>query len=123
MADQPYTFHTDVKYESSTAIDIPAEVAGRAGEWFNQTLTVVNDAALRLAVLNGTYHWHKHDDADELFLVLDGRLFIDIEGRGEVALARHEAYTVPRGVVHRTRATDKCVIVMVEPATMAPTGD
>ena len=117
-----YDIHEDDKYGQSTVIDIPAEVAAHE-PWFNQTLTSVNDSVVRLGIFRGEFHWHKHDGEDEFFLVLDGRLEIDIEGGATVALDHHQGYTVPRGVVHRTRARDRAVVVMVEKAGVVPTGD
>ncbi len=117
-------YHTqmDNKYGASTVIDIPAEVAAHE-PWFNQTLTQVNDSLVRLGILGGEYHWHKHDNEDECFIVLDGELLLDIEGKGTVTLGKHLGYTVPKGVVHRTRALSKTVVLMVEAATVTPTGD
>ncbi len=63
-------------------IDIPAEVAEHA-PWFNQTLTQVNGSVVRLGILQGEYHWHKHDHEDECFVVLEGELLLDVEGRGQ----------------------------------------
>ena len=83
---------------------------------FNQTLTSVNDAVIRLGVIHGDFHWHKRDVEDEFFLVLEGRLLIDIEGADTVTLDPHQGYAVPRGVVHRTRAPERTVILVVEPA-------
>jgi mannose-6-phosphate isomerase-like protein (cupin superfamily) len=83
----------------------------------------VNDAVVRLGVIEGDFHWHKHDDTDEFFLVLDGQLLIDIEDGATVTLDRHAAFTVPKGVVHRTRAPRRTSIVMVEAAGVVPTGD
>ena len=103
-------------------IDIPAEAAAHE-PWFNQTLTTVNDAVVRLGVIEGDFHWHKHDDQDEFFLVLEGRLVIDVEDQGTVTLEPHHGYTVPRGVVHRTRAPVRTSILMVEAAGVEPTGD
>ena len=117
-----YDIHLDVKFDPLTLIDVDAEAAA-VEPWFNQTLTQVNDSVVRLGVIEGDFHWHKHDLEDEFFLVLDGRLLIDIEGAGTVTLNRHQAYTVPRGVVHRTRAPIRTSILMVEPAGVAPTGD
>ena len=114
--------HLDDKFGQSTLIDVDAEAAAHE-PWFNQTLTSVNDAVVRLGVIEGDFHWHKHDVEDEFFLVLQGRLLIDIEGAGTVTLEPHQGYTVPRGVVHRTRAPERTVIVMVEPAGVQPTGD
>ena len=120
---QSYSMNMDDKYGQLNLIDIPAEVAANTKEWFNQTLTTVNDSVVRLGVLHGEFHWHKHDGDDEFFLVLDGTLFIDVEGRETVALGPQQGYTVPRGVVHRTRAPERAVIVMVERNGVVPTGD
>ncbi|HEV3002534.1 MAG TPA: cupin domain-containing protein [Solirubrobacteraceae bacterium] len=120
MAD--YDIHLDEKYGQLTLIDVASEAAAHE-PWFNQTLTSVNDAVVRLGVVEGEFHWHKHEDEDEFFLVLEGRLLIDVEGRGTVTLAPHQGYTVPRGVVHRTRAPERTAILMVEPAGVRPTGD
>jgi len=103
-------------------IDIPAEAAAHA-PWFNETLTSVNDAVVRLGVIDGDFHWHKHDDEDEFFLVLDGELLVDVEGSGTITLGRHQACSVPRGVVHRTRAPRRTTILMVEAAGVMPAGD
>jgi mannose-6-phosphate isomerase-like protein (cupin superfamily) len=103
-------------------IDVPAEAAAHE-PWFNETLVSVNDAVIRLGVVDGDFHWHKHDDQDEFFLVLDGELLIDIEGAETVTLTQHQACSVPKGVVHRTRATRRTTIVMVEAAGVMPAGD
>ena len=94
----------------------------RARAWFNQTPPPLYDAVVRLGVIEGEFHWHKHDVEDEFFLVLDGTLLIDVEGHGTVTLARHQGYTVPRGVVHRARAPGRTTILMVEPAGGAADG-
>jgi len=122
MADDRYDTRLDDKYGQLNPIDIPAEVAAHQ-PWFNQTLTRVNDCVVRLGIIEGEYHWHKHDHEDECFIVLDGELLIDIEGKGTVTLGRHVGYTIPRNVVHRTRAMTKTVILMIEGATVTPTGD
>jgi mannose-6-phosphate isomerase-like protein (cupin superfamily) len=104
-------------------IDLPAEAAAHE-PWFNETLTTVNDAVVRLGIIEGDFHWHKHDDQDEFFLVLDGELLIDLqEGDRTVTLGPQQAFTVPRGAVHRTRAPIRTTIVMVEAAGVVPTGD
>ena len=121
-ANQDYDIHLDDKYGSLSLIDIPHEIAEHE-PWFNQTLTTVNDAVVRLGIIEGDFHWHKHDDQDEFFLVLDGRLLIDLRDRDTIALDRHQGYTVPRGVEHRTRAPERTAILMVEAAGVTPTGD
>jgi len=91
-------------------------------QWYNQTLCKVNDSVVRLGVMQGEYHWHKHDNDDEFFFVLSGTFIIDLEGRS-VALSPQEGFVVPKGVIHRTRAPEKAVVLMVETATVVPTGD
>ena len=115
-----YDIHLDVKFEPLTHIDLDAEAAA-VEPWFNQTLTQVNDAVVRLGVIEGDFHWHKHDVEDEFFLVLEGELHIDVEGADTVVLGRHQGYTA-RGVEHRTRAPKRTVILMFEPAGVQPTG-
>jgi mannose-6-phosphate isomerase-like protein (cupin superfamily) len=117
-----YETRLDVKYAHGAVVDIPAEAAAHA-PWFNQTLTRVNDSVVRLGIVQGTYHWHRHAREDEFFLVLAGRLLIDLEDAGTVALDPHQGYTVAAGRLHRTRAEERTVIVMVEAATVTPTGD
>ncbi len=122
MASEPYDIHLDDKFGQLARIDLAAEAAAHE-PWFNQTLTKVNDAVVRLGVIEGEFHWHKHDDTDEFFMVLDGQLLIDLEDRDTVTLDQHQGYTVPRGVVHRTRAPRRSSILMVEAANVVPTGD
>ncbi len=111
-----------VRFDHLEVIDLPTEA--RAHEpWFNETLTAVNDAVVRLGVIEGDFHWHRHDDQDEFFLVLDGELLIDIEGADTITLGEHQACSVPRGVVHRTRAPGRTTILMVETAGVMPVGD
>jgi mannose-6-phosphate isomerase-like protein (cupin superfamily) len=122
MCTSDYDIRLDDKYGSLALIDIAAEIAAHE-PWFNQTLTTVNDTVVRLGVLEGDFHWHKHDDQDEFFVVLEGQLVIDIEDRETVVLHRQNGYTVPRGVMHRTSAPVRTAVLMVEAAGVAPTGD
>lgn len=120
---QPYTFQLDNKYGFLRLIDIPAEAAAHE-PWFNQTLTMVNDSLVRLGIFEGEFHFHKHDAQDEFFLVLEGELLLDIEGRETVVLRPHQGYTVPKGVVHRTRSPKRSVVLMIEAAAgFVATGD
>ena len=122
MSTSDYDIRLDDKYGSLSLIDIPAEIAAHE-PWFNQTLTTVNDSVVRLGILEGDFHWHKHDEQDEFFVVLEGELLIDLEDRDTVRLGRHQGYTVPRGVTHRTRAPQRTVVLMVEASGVVPTGD
>lgn len=123
MTEYRYDTRLDVKFPPLEKIDVPAVVAANLHPWFNQTLSKVNESVLRLGVFEpGEYHWHKHDNDDELFFVLEGKLLVDLEGR-TVELVRWEGITVPKGVMHRTRAPERCVILMMETAAIVPTGD
>jgi mannose-6-phosphate isomerase-like protein (cupin superfamily) len=121
-ADFPYATFLDVKFPPLTRVDVPAIASAVTDKWWNQTLCKVNDSVIRLGVMQGEYHWHKHDNDDEFFFVLDGRFIIDLEG-ASITLERQQGYVVPKGVVHRTRAPEKAVILMVETASIIPTGD
>jgi len=121
-ADSRYDFRLDDKFGALTAFDVAA-VARANTPWFNQTLTTVNDSAVRMGLIEGEFHWHKHDDTDEFFLTLEGELHVDIEGGESVVLAPHQGDTVPKGGVHRTRAPGRTVILMVEAAGVQPAGD
>jgi mannose-6-phosphate isomerase-like protein (cupin superfamily) len=77
---------------------------------------------MRLGVVHGEYVWHKHDDEDEFFYVVEGRLLMDLEDR-IVELRERNGFSVPRGVRHRPRAPERTVILMVEGAGIVPTGD
>lgn len=111
-----------VKYGMLRVVDIPAEVAAHE-PWFNQTLTTVNDAVVRLGIFEGDFPWHKHIEQDEFFLVLDGEISLDVEGREPVVLRRHEGFTVPKGTLHRPRSPRRSVVLMVESLGIVPTGD
>jgi mannose-6-phosphate isomerase-like protein (cupin superfamily) len=118
----PYVTRLDIRYPALEVIDVPQIVDAVKDQWFNQTLCKVNDSVVRLGVVQGEYHWHKHDDLDEFFYVVDGEFLIDLEDR-TVALQPRQGFVVPKGVVHRTRAPGKTVILMVEGAGIVPTGD
>lgn len=117
-----YSTHLDVKFAPLELIDVEALVDACTDPWWNQTLCAVNDAVVRLGVLEGEYHWHTHEEEDEFFFVVEGSLVIDLEGR-TVELAARQALTVPRGVRHRPRAPQRTVVLMVEKSSVVPTGD
>ena len=118
----PYATFLDIKFQPLTVIDIAKLVSACKDQWYNQTLCKVNDSVIRLGVMQGEYHWHKHDKDDEFFFVLEGLFIIDLEDK-EINLKPQQGYVVPKGVVHRTRAPERAVILMVETAEIVPTGD
>ena len=120
--EYPYATFLDIKFPALSVIDVPSVVGAVTHPWYNQTLCKVNDSVVRLGVMQGEYHWHKHDTDDEFFFVLEGRFLIDLEGR-TIELERQQGCVVPKGVVHRTRAPQRAVILMVETAAIVPTGD
>src|SRR5438445_11594735 len=135
--DYPYATYLDLKFPPLHLVNVPALVKACTEKWYNQTLCKVNDSVVRLGVMQGEYHWHKHDNDDEFFFVLDGHFIIDLEdsvqsspGQGAPAatvrsidLQPRPGFVVPKGVVHRTRAPDRPVTLMVEDAGIIPTGD
>ena len=118
----PYSINATVKFNPLELIDVNKLQAQVKEEWFNQTLCEVNDSVVRLGVVKGEFHWHKHDNEDEFFYVVSGKLIIDLEDRS-VELFSQQGFTVPKGVVHRTRAPERTVILMIEGKTVIPTGD
>jgi len=123
-----YETHLDVLCTPLEKIALDPIIDAVRHPWYNQTLVRVNDSIVRLGVIKGEYHWHEHADDDEFFYVVDGQLLIDLEpspdgtpGRVE-ALNPREGFVVPKGVRHRTRAPERTVILMVETASVVPTG-
>jgi mannose-6-phosphate isomerase-like protein (cupin superfamily) len=118
----PYETRLNILHQPLETIDEKALADACEYKWFNQTLCQVNDSVVRMAVIEGEYHWHKHDQDDEFFYVVEGRLMIDLEGR-TVELSPRQGMVVPKGTIHRTRALERTVILMVENAGIVPTGD
>ncbi len=118
----PYETRLDIYYKPLEVVDAKALADDCAYKWYNQTLCQVNDSVVRLGVVEGEYHWHKHDNDDEFFYVVEGEFFIDLEDK-TVALKPGQGFVVPKGVTHRTQATQRTVILMVENAGIIPTGN
>lgn len=117
----PYETRLNILHEPLEVIDEKTLAEACEYKWYNQTLCKVNDSVVRLGVIEGEYHWHKHDEEDEFFYVVEGELLIDLEDR-TVNLSPRQGFVVPRGTVHRTRAQQRTVILMVENAGIVPTG-
>jgi mannose-6-phosphate isomerase-like protein (cupin superfamily) len=118
----PYETRLSIEFQPLELIDEKALADACRYKWYNQTLCQVNGSVVRLGVVQGEYHWHKHDDDDEFFYVVEGKLLIDLEDR-TVELGPRQGLLIPKGVVHRTRAAERTVMLMVENAGIVPTGN
>jgi mannose-6-phosphate isomerase-like protein (cupin superfamily) len=122
----PYETRLNILHQPLELIDVHAIEDARNYKWFNQTLCKVNDSVVRVGIIEGEYHWHKHDNDDEFFYVVDGELLIDLRDQTPertVPLKPGQGLVVPRGIVHRTRALERTTILMVENAGIIPTGN
>lgn len=117
----PYNQHMNVLYEHLQLINVPEIVENCTDQWFNQTLTQVNDSVVRLGIVEGEYHWHKHENEDEFFFVLSGKLLIDLEDK-TIELGPNQGTTITKNVLHRPRAPQKTVMLMVETNSIDPIG-
>lgn len=122
MGQNNYAINTQIKYGHLELIDVPAIIASCKEKWFNQALTEVNNSVIRIGIVEGEFHWHKHDHDDEFFFVLEGKLYVDLEGR-TIELNPGQGVTVSKGILHRTRAKQKTVMLMVETTLIKPEGD
>ena len=120
---QPYVNHMNILKQPLQLIDVESLVRKCTDKWYNQTLCQVNDSVVRLGILHGEYHWHKHDKEDEFFFTLSGKLLLDIEGGESIELKQNQGYVVPKGIIHKTRAREKTVVLMIELAGIIPAGD
>jgi mannose-6-phosphate isomerase-like protein (cupin superfamily) len=121
-ASFPYETRLNVLHGPLEVIDEKAIADACPYEWYNQTLCRVNNSVVRLGVVKGEYHWHKHDEDDEFFYVVDGKLLIDLEDR-TVELSPRQGFVVPKGTMHRTRAMQRTSILMIENYGIVPTGN
>lgn len=117
-----YNIDLDVKFKPLEVVDLPSLVAKTKEKWSNQTLAKVNDSVVRVGILEGEFHWHKHDKDDEFFFVTEGKLIIELKDR-VIELNPGQGVTIPKGVMHFPKAPVKTVVLMVETSNIVPTGD
>ena len=104
-------------------ISSPKQVAASLTElWSPRVVAEVDDAYIKVAKVQGSLAWHSHENEDELFLVLKGRLRIEMED-GAVELGEGEMYVVPKGLRHNPVAEQECHIMLIERKTTLHTGD
>jgi mannose-6-phosphate isomerase-like protein (cupin superfamily) len=103
-------------------INLAEKLAQFSETWSPKVIAELNDYQLKLARLKGEFVWHKHDDSDEAFIVLDGKLTIHFRD-GQVNLEKGEIYVVPKGIEHKPVAVNECRILLIEPRGIVNTGD
>jgi mannose-6-phosphate isomerase-like protein (cupin superfamily) len=124
MSDTPtYAINYEPLVGALQRLDVQQLIDASTDPWYNQTLCQVGDVVVRLGVMQGEYHWHKHDEQDEFFLVLDGLFRIELEGMDPVELGPRQAYVVPRGMMHRPVVPVRSAVLMIERADVVATGD
>jgi mannose-6-phosphate isomerase-like protein (cupin superfamily) len=123
VANTNYVINMEPLFSTLERFDVDELVANVNEPWWNQTLIRVGDDLVRLGVFEGEYHWHKHDDQDEFFFVLDGEMRIELEGREPAVLGKHQGYSVKKGLRHRPVVPTRAVVLMIEKAGIVPTGD
>jgi len=119
---EKYNINLDIGFDHLQKIDVNEIVERTKLKWSNQTLTQVNESVVRLGIVEGEFHWHKHDNDDEFFFVLQGQLLIDLEDQ-TIELNPNQGVTISKGVLHRPRAPQRTVMLMVETNAIQPTGD
>lgn len=97
-----------------TVVNLKREADSVEQVYKNFVLFNVNNHAIRMAVMEGEFRWHKHPRSDECFLVVEGELEIDIAGDKTYVLKAGDAFTIPAGVVHRTRSRSRAVNLCFE---------
>jgi mannose-6-phosphate isomerase-like protein (cupin superfamily) len=123
VAESDYAIHYAPLFSALQRIDVQAVIDQVREPWYNQTLIEVGDVLVRLGVVSGEFHWHKHDEQDEFFFVLDGLLRIEIDGAETVELSPRQAFSVPAGLLHRPVAPVRTAVLMIEKAGVIATGD
>jgi mannose-6-phosphate isomerase-like protein (cupin superfamily) len=107
--------------KTAAPVNIADKLAQFSDLWSQRRIAVLNDYEVKVAKLHGEFVWHLHEDTDELFLVVSGRLTIQLRD-GDVVLGPGELYVVPKGVEHCPRADEETSILLLEPAGTLNTG-
>ena len=118
-----YAIHYEPLFVALRKIDVQALAGKVEDSWYNQSLVQVGDVLVRLGVMEGEFHWHRHDDQDEFFFVLEGQFRIELDGAEAVDLGRWQAFTVPAGMLHRPVVPVRSTVLMIEKAGVVATGD
>ena len=116
-----YNTRLNILHGPLEVIDVAGLAEACNDRWYNQTLCQVDESVVRLGVVQGEYHWHKHENEDEFFYVVSGQLLIDLE-KSCIDLTSGKGVVIPKGTMHRPRAPERTVMLMVERAGIVPTG-
>ena len=119
---EKYSINTEILFNYMETIDIREIINNSKEKWQNHSLCKVNDNVVRIGIIQGEFHWHKHDSGDEFFLVLDGKLIIEF-GNRLVELLPLQSIVIPKGMMHKTKAPERTSILMIEDLQVKPTGD
>ena len=123
MTEAAYAIHYQPMFSALQTMDVQDLIDTTTDPWYNQTLCQVGDVLVRLGVMQGEFHWHKHDEQDEFFFVLDGLFLIELEDRPFVELGPRQAFMVPAGMRHRPVVRVRSAVIMIEKAGIVATGD
>jgi mannose-6-phosphate isomerase-like protein (cupin superfamily) len=119
-----YAIHYQPLFQTLELMDVQQLIDTVEEEpWYNQTLVQVGDVLVRLGVMQGEFHWHKHDEQDEFFYLLQGEFHIELENRDTVVLKPNQAFSVPAGMLHRPVVPVRSAVIMIEKAGIVATGN
>ena len=123
MTQQNYSIQYDPLFTVLQTIDVQTFIDQVDEPWYNQTLIQVGDVLVRLGVIQGEFHWHKHDEQDEFFFVIEGLFRIELDRAETVELGPRQAFCVPAGLRHRPVVPVRSAVLMLEKAGVVATGD
>jgi len=106
-----------------TVVNLDEKFSLFSDHWAPKTVGQLNDLQVKLVRTLGEFDWHTHEDTDEFFLVVRGRLTIELRGRADAVLGPGDFFVVARGLEHRPVATEECELLLLEPAGTVNTGD
>lgn len=104
-------------------VNIQEEIKSITKPWSPIDVAQVNNQIIRLAIFEGEYHWHKHNEEDELFYVIEGEIKIQIKNMDDIILKKGEMTVIPKGIEHRPVSEKKSVILLFEPEKLRSKGD
>jgi len=123
VSESDYNIHYQPLFSALQLMDVQKLIDEVTDPWYNQTLIQVGDVVVRLGVMQGEFVWHKHDDQDEFFFLLDGVFRIELENAEPVELSPRQAFQVPAGMLHRPVVPVRSAVLMLEKAGVVATGD